>query len=138
MLAALPAHLAAELGMEWPALLVLVLFVTNCSEALIAAAGVRWFSDAPGRFDTLRPGHGVHRGRRPRRAVSVVVRRRGGGGGGAGRAVLARLANALFLERLTELMLGPAIIMAVAADRPGSAARRAGGASRRRCWPSPS
>ena len=34
--------------------LVLVLFATNCSEALVAAIGVRWFSDAPGRFDTLR------------------------------------------------------------------------------------
>src|SRR5438552_16967345 len=40
--------------MEWPASLVLALFITNCSEALIAAAGVRWFSDAPERFDTLR------------------------------------------------------------------------------------
>ena len=53
LLAALPAHLVAELGIigEWP--LVLALFVTNCSEALIAAVLVRRFSDAPGRFDTL-------------------------------------------------------------------------------------
>jgi signal transduction histidine kinase/integral membrane sensor domain MASE1 len=54
LLAALPAHLAAELGAGWPAPLVLALFLTNCSEALIAAVGVRWFSDAPTRFDTLR------------------------------------------------------------------------------------
>jgi hypothetical protein len=49
----LPAHLAAEVGV-WSISLVLALFATNCSEALIAAAGVRWFSDAPGRFDTPR------------------------------------------------------------------------------------
>jgi len=54
LLAALPAHLAAELGAGWPTSLVFVLFITNCSEALLAAAGVRWLSDAPMRFDTLR------------------------------------------------------------------------------------
>ncbi len=53
LLAAFPAHLVAALG-ALPAPLVLVLFVTNCSEALLAAVGVRWFSDAPARFDTLR------------------------------------------------------------------------------------
>src|SRR5687767_1023293 len=54
LLAAFPAHLAAELG-ALPTSLVLGLFVTNCSEALIAAAGVRWLSgDGPARFDTLR------------------------------------------------------------------------------------
>jgi two-component system, LuxR family, sensor kinase FixL len=54
LLAAFPAHLAAELGAGWPSSLVLALFLTNCSEALLAAVGVRWFSDAPTRFDTLR------------------------------------------------------------------------------------
>lgn len=54
LLAALPAHLAAELGAGWPTSLVLALFTTNCSEALLAAAGVRWLSDAFVRFDTLR------------------------------------------------------------------------------------
>ena len=54
LLAALPAHLAAEFGMGWPLPLVLALFATNCSEALIAAVGVRWLSDTPARFDTLR------------------------------------------------------------------------------------
>ena len=54
LLAALPAHLGAELGLGWPPLLVLALFATNCSEALIAAVVVRRLSDAPGRFDTLR------------------------------------------------------------------------------------
>ena len=56
LLAALPAHLAAELGLGlgWPILLVLALFATNCSEALIAAVILRRLSDAPARFDTLR------------------------------------------------------------------------------------
>ncbi len=53
LLAAFPAHLAAELG-AFPGPLVLTFFVTNCSEAVLAALGVRWFSDAPARFDTLR------------------------------------------------------------------------------------
>ena len=54
LLAALPAHLAAELGAGWPVPLVLGLFFTNCSEALLAALFVHRFSDAPARFDTLR------------------------------------------------------------------------------------
>ncbi len=54
LLAALPAHLAAELPAGWPTSLVLGLFVTNCSEALVAAVCVRCFSDAPARLDTLR------------------------------------------------------------------------------------
>ena len=53
LVAAFPAHLAAELG-AFPTSTVLGLFVTNCSEALIGAGGVRLFSDAPARFDTLR------------------------------------------------------------------------------------
>src|SRR6185436_17937772 len=53
LLAAFPAHLAAELGVVGPPSLVLALFATNCSEALIGASLVRRFSDAPGRFDTL-------------------------------------------------------------------------------------
>src|SRR5437870_4441294 len=54
LLAAFPAHLVAELGALWPVSLVLSLFVTNCSEALLAAICVRRFSAAPTRFDTLR------------------------------------------------------------------------------------
>ena len=54
LLAAFPAHLAGELPADWPIPLVLALFVTNCSEALIAAVCVRWLSDAPARLDTLR------------------------------------------------------------------------------------
>jgi len=54
LLAALPAHLAAELPTTFPTPLVLGLFATNCSEALIAALCVRRFSDAPARLDSLR------------------------------------------------------------------------------------
>jgi signal transduction histidine kinase len=54
LLAAFPAHLLVQLGTIQPVSLVLLLFATNCSEALGAAIGVRRFSDAPGRFDTLR------------------------------------------------------------------------------------
>ena len=54
LLAAFPAHLLAELPNIGPVPLVLALFATNCSEALIAALCVRLFSDAPGRLDTLR------------------------------------------------------------------------------------
>ena len=51
---ALVAHLAVELPTEWPTSLVVLLFVTNCGEALLAAGGIRWFSDAPTAFDTGR------------------------------------------------------------------------------------
>jgi len=54
LLAAFPAHLAGELPADWPIPLVLLLFATNCSEALLAAACVRWFTDVPARLDTLR------------------------------------------------------------------------------------
>ena len=54
LLAAFPAHLAIELTAGLPPTLVLALFVTNCGEAVLAAAGVRAFSDVPVRFDTLR------------------------------------------------------------------------------------
>ena len=52
--AAFPAHVLVELEAAFPPLLALALFVTNCSEALIAALGVRAFSDAPHRLDTLK------------------------------------------------------------------------------------
>src|SRR5882672_9269726 len=52
LLAAFPAHLAGALPADFP--IPLALFVTNCSEALLAAVCVRWFNDAPARLDTLR------------------------------------------------------------------------------------
>jgi len=54
LLAAFPAHLVAELWVVQPSSLVLALFITNCSEAFLAAVGMRWLSDTPVRFDTLR------------------------------------------------------------------------------------
>jgi two-component system, LuxR family, sensor kinase FixL len=54
LLAVLPAHLLVEIPVVRPVELVPLLFITNCSEALIAAAIVRSFSDRPDRFDTLR------------------------------------------------------------------------------------
>lgn len=54
LLAALPAHLAVELPVVRPMAMVPLLFITNCSEALMGAAIVRAFSDRPDRFDTLR------------------------------------------------------------------------------------
>ena len=52
--AALPAHLLLQLQVGWPVPLVLALFATNCSEALIAASVLRRLSDAPTRLDSLR------------------------------------------------------------------------------------
>ena len=51
--AVLPAHLIVQLGSDRSLPLVLALFVTNCSEALLAARAVRCFADGR-RFDTLR------------------------------------------------------------------------------------
>jgi len=55
LLAALPAHLLAiSPNATWPLALVLALFATNCSEALLASASVRRWTDEPGRLDTLK------------------------------------------------------------------------------------
>jgi signal transduction histidine kinase len=55
LLAALPAHLLLQ-GVMYPRPIwfVCMLFVTNCSEALLAAGLTRSLSDDPTRFDTLR------------------------------------------------------------------------------------
>src|SRR5262245_4326441 len=53
ILAAFPAHLLGQPAAR-PMSMATLLFFTNCSEALIAALSVRFLSDAPGRFDTLR------------------------------------------------------------------------------------
>ena len=52
--AALPAHLFMLLPTGWPWPFILGVFVSNCSEALIAASALRWLGGAPIRFDTLR------------------------------------------------------------------------------------
>jgi signal transduction histidine kinase/integral membrane sensor domain MASE1 len=55
LLAALPAHVAVYAGSPRPLALVLALFLTNCSEAVIAAGAVRRFGlTAPALFDSLR------------------------------------------------------------------------------------
>jgi integral membrane sensor domain MASE1 len=55
LLAALPAHLLViSAGERWPLALILALFATNCSEALLGAASVRRWTDAPARLDTLK------------------------------------------------------------------------------------
>ena len=51
---ALPVHILLEIDAGFSAELVALLFVTNCSEALLAAIAVRILSDAPTRFDSLR------------------------------------------------------------------------------------
>src|SRR5690349_15447333 len=54
LLAVLPAHLLVEVQngvMTWT---VAGLYVTNCSEALLGAAGVRWFTGGPPWLATLR------------------------------------------------------------------------------------
>lgn len=47
-------HFAVQTAFGWPPELISALFITNCSEALIAAGFIRAFSDAPRSFDTLR------------------------------------------------------------------------------------
>ena len=54
LLAALPAHLAAELESRVPVAMVLGWYVSNCSEALIGAALVRAFVPGRLRLDALR------------------------------------------------------------------------------------
>jgi PAS domain S-box-containing protein len=53
LLAALPAHLIVELQSGVPMPMVLAWFLSNCSEALIGAAGVRCFVSRPVRLDSF-------------------------------------------------------------------------------------
>ncbi len=53
LLAAFPAHLTLSMGTDWPAAMIGLLFLTNCSEALIGATLLRRISDTPNRFDSL-------------------------------------------------------------------------------------
>jgi signal transduction histidine kinase/integral membrane sensor domain MASE1 len=117
LLAALPAHLLAEVGV-WPLSLVLAFFVTNCGQAVIAAACLWRFSDAPARFDTLR------------RVTRFIL------SAGLAAPFLSTFVDAaavtvtlgesywlvwrtrFFSNVLTELVLGPTILLAVTAG-PG-------------------
>ena len=53
LLAAFPAHLTLSAGTDWPAPMIGLLFLTNCSEALMGATLLRRISDTPNRFDSL-------------------------------------------------------------------------------------
>ncbi len=54
LLPVLPVHILIQIGTGWPLSLILALFVTNCSEALLAAGGMALLTNTPWRFDTLR------------------------------------------------------------------------------------
>src|SRR4029077_12518850 len=54
LLAALPAHLAAQLQSHVPPLMILSWFASNCCEAVIGAGLMRFLVGGPIRFTTLR------------------------------------------------------------------------------------
>jgi PAS domain S-box-containing protein len=54
LLAAFPAHLAAQLQSNVPPAMILCWFISNSCEALIGAGGVRYLIERPVRFDRLR------------------------------------------------------------------------------------
>jgi signal transduction histidine kinase/integral membrane sensor domain MASE1 len=53
-LGAFLSHVVVQQGVGWPLGLIGLLFLTNCSEAIIGAVGLRAVSDEPTRFDTLK------------------------------------------------------------------------------------
>src|SRR4051812_40668844 len=126
LLAALPAHLAAELP-AWPATLVFALFATNCSEAVLAALFVRRFNEAPECLDTLRRVAVFIAG-----AVLLAPFLSSFPDAAAVNALLGQPFWAVWRTRfasniLTELTVAPAILMAVCARRsaaPFSTVRR--------------
>jgi PAS domain S-box-containing protein len=54
LLAAFPAHLAIQLANDIPVTMILLWFISNCSQALIGATCVRHFTGGPLRFDDSR------------------------------------------------------------------------------------
>ena len=52
--AVVPAHWAAQLQSDVPQLMILCWFISNCCEAFIGAACIRWLSGARPRLDTFR------------------------------------------------------------------------------------
>jgi PAS domain S-box-containing protein len=54
LLAAFPAHLAIQLANGLPESMIMLWFVSNCSEALIGAVGIRWLIGGSLRFDNSR------------------------------------------------------------------------------------
>jgi two-component system sensor kinase FixL len=53
-LAVIPAHWASQLQSDVPQMMILCWFISNCCEALIGAACVRWLSGAKPRLNTFR------------------------------------------------------------------------------------
>jgi signal transduction histidine kinase/integral membrane sensor domain MASE1 len=118
LLAALPAHLTVEMQAHWPTPLVLTLFLTNCSEALLAATWVRYFSQGAV-FDTLRGvvlfiiGAGLVApfvSSFPDAAAMAVFR---------GESYWLDWRTRFFANVLTELTLVPALVMTVWGLRTG-------------------
>ena len=121
---ALPGHIWLETGAGFSPALVALFFLTNCSEALIAAIGVRALSDNPTRLDSVR-------------RVLVFI-----GVAGLAAPILSSFADAavvnelrgepywsvwrtrVFANVLTELAVAPAIVLGVQAlpRLPGLAA----------------
>ena len=54
LLPVLPVHVAVELWAGWPLSMVVALFLTNCTEAVICAGTVLLLSDSPPQFSTPR------------------------------------------------------------------------------------
>ena len=117
LLAAFPAHLIVQLSAGRSLPFVLLLFGTNCSEALLAAGGVRLFADGR-RFDTLRNvavfvvyavGVAPFLSSFVDAAVVSVF---------AGEPYWSVWRVRFFANTLTELMLVPAIVMFVTAGWP--------------------
>ena len=137
---ALPVHILLEIDAGFSAQLVALLFVTNCSEALLAAIAVRVLSDAPTRFDSLR------------RVAAFVA------GAGLLAPIVSSFADAavvdlvrgenywdvwrvrVFSNVLTELSVAPAIILgwqaarSLVARRPRARSAARADRVRRSCW----
>jgi C4-dicarboxylate-specific signal transduction histidine kinase len=54
LLAALPGHLLVQLPTGWPFPMIAVLFITNCTEAIVGASVARTLARGPLRLETLR------------------------------------------------------------------------------------
>jgi signal transduction histidine kinase/integral membrane sensor domain MASE1 len=111
--AALPAHLAVQSGTGWPIEMILALFVTNCSEAILAAWTIQAAGKGPVRFDTLR-------GMTIFLAGAVLIAPFVSSFPDAAIVTLARgepfwtvWSNRFFSNTLTELLVVPAIVMLV-------------------------
>ena len=116
--AAFPAHLAVQLGTGWPRAMILALYLTNCSEAVIAAWGLRRLDPTRVRFDTLR-------GMAFFLVAAVLVAPLLSSFPDAwivswqrGEPFWSVWCNRFFSNSLTELVFVPAIVMLLGGERP--------------------